>query len=156
MKRLKFLLPLVLLASCGLPEGVVFDETKPVRNRSWHWNDSLSFTANLEDPAYEYRLILTMRVTGAYRYANMYILLHTQGPDGSGVKQYPLMLADNTGRWLGKGVGDLISFELPLEQRYRIMKKGSYRFSIRQNMRDEQLLHVSDVGLRIEKGEKPY
>jgi gliding motility-associated lipoprotein GldH len=43
-----------------------------------------------------------------------------------------------------------------LESRYRIQKKGTYRFSIRQNMRDEQLLQVSDVGLRIEKGEKPY
>lgn len=156
MNRLRLLLPVLLLASCTVPEGLVFDETKPVRNRSWHWNDSLSFTANLEDPAYEYRLILTMRVTGAYRYANMYVLLHTQGPDGNTLKQYPLLLADNTGRWLGKGIGDLISFELPLEDRFRIQKKGNYRFSIRQNMRDENLLNVSDVGLRIEKGQKPY
>ncbi len=156
MNLLRFCLPVLLLASCGVPEGVVFDETRPVRNRNWHWNDSLSFAANLDDPAYEYRLILTMRVTGAYRYANMYLLLHTEGPDGTVVKQYPLMLSDNTGRWLGRGVGDLIAFELPLEAKYRIQKKGTYRFSIRQNMRDEQLLQVSDVGLRIEKGEKPY
>ena len=64
--------------------------------------------------------------------------------------RYELKLASNTGEWLGSGSGSLYSYQIPFKT-IRFPAKGIYNFEIEQNMRDNPLHEVSDIGLRVEK-----
>jgi gliding motility-associated lipoprotein GldH len=45
----------------------------------------------------------------------------------------------------------MYSYQIPFKTNYRFPAKGNYKFEIEQNMRDNPLRAVSDVGLRVEK-----
>jgi gliding motility-associated lipoprotein GldH len=53
---------------------------------------------------------------------------------------------------LGEGMSNLITYEKPLviQQKLPI---GTYTWSLSQNMRDESLQGVSDIGIKVEKGQ---
>jgi gliding motility-associated lipoprotein GldH len=82
-------------------------------------------------------------------------LYKLNGPGISHKNQFEVVLSDNTGKWLGKGQGNLISYEKPFDGRLKL-KPGKYTVEIAQNMRDEKLAGVSDVGLKVVKAGKIY
>jgi gliding motility-associated lipoprotein GldH len=94
---------------------------------------------------------LNLRHTGDYKYSNIFILVHEISPEGKTIterKEVKLALPD--GEWLGKGSGNLYSYQVLVKSKYRFAKKGNYVFQLEQNMRDNPLREVSDVGIRIE------
>lgn len=147
----------LLLVSCYNPQHVVSDEMKPLNSKGWHWNDVQTIQTRLDDTSIEHNMVLKLRITGGYRYANLYLLFHVKDPDGkTQTRQYNFNLQDKTGRWYGKGSGELMTFEIPVNAVLRAAKPGVYQIGIQQNMRDELLGHVTDIGLRIEKGKAVY
>ena len=142
---------MLMTAACNDPNRVMDDNTE-IANRNWSYANQVRFEAGIDDPSAAYNLYFNVRVTGDYKYANLYLLLHSSGPNmKSGVMRYQLKLANADGAWLGSGSGNLYSFRIPFKTNYRFPAKGTYHFSIEQNMRDNPLREVSDVGLRIEK-----
>jgi gliding motility-associated lipoprotein GldH len=77
------------------------------------------------------------------------------GPVSSQKNQFEIVLSDNTGKWLGKGQGNLISYEKSFVSGLKL-KPGQYTVELAQNMRDEKLSGVSDVGLKVVKTGKIY
>ena len=76
-----------------------------------------------------------------------------KGPDGYFRKdQFQLVLSDNIGRWKGKGVSNLISYQEPFLTQMPL-KKGTYTLTIFQNMRDENLESVNNLGLQVVRGQ---
>lgn len=67
------------------------------------------------------------------------------------VTRYEVKLAGKDGEWFGKGSGNLYSYQVPFKTNIKFPAKGNYHFEIEQNMRDNPLHEVSDVGLRVEK-----
>ncbi|MBC7758415.1 MAG: gliding motility lipoprotein GldH, partial [Phormidesmis sp. FL-bin-119] len=63
--------------------------------------------------------------------------------------EFKLALPD--GEWLGSGSGNLYSYQIPLKENFKFTLKGKYVIELEQNMRDNPLDHVSDVGVRVEK-----
>ena len=59
------------------------------------------------------------------------------------------MMADDYGRWFGKGIN---RYELPLlyDAHRRFEHTGEYTFAIRQGMRTEWLKGITDVGVVVE------
>jgi gliding motility-associated lipoprotein GldH len=45
----------------------------------------------------------------------------------------------------------LYSYQLPIYLNYRFPAKGTYIFELEQNMRDNPLKEITDVGLRVEE-----
>ena len=68
-----------------------------------------------------------------------------------GVIRYEFTLANKDGDWLRKGSGNLYSYQMPFKTNYKFPAKGIYRFEIEQNIRDNPLHEISDVGIRVEK-----
>ena len=68
-----------------------------------------------------------------------------------GTTRFEIKLADLDGEWLGKGSGNLYSYQVSALTNFKFPEKGTYTFSIEQNMRDNPLHEVNDVGLRVEK-----
>lgn len=142
---------LVLLAAGCTDKNAVIDLNTPVSDHNWAYLNKFRFTFKIEDETKPYNLFMNLRVTGDYKYSNLFVLITQAGPDKK-VKttRYELTLASKDGEWLGKGTGNLYSFQLPFLTHYKFPAKGVYNFYIEQNMRDNPLHEVSDVGMRVE------
>jgi gliding motility-associated lipoprotein GldH len=106
----------------------------------------------VENQAIPYNLFINLRHTADYRYSNIYIRIRQINPDKS-IKLFrkEFRLANPDGEWLGTGSGNLYSYQLPIYLNYRFPAKGTYIFELEQNMRDNPLKEITDVGLRVEE-----
>jgi len=142
---------LATASGCSDDNGV-FDKSAEIANHNWSYANNVKYDVKITDANVPYNLYFNLRVTGDYKYANLYVLLHTTGPKMKpNVMRYQLHLADKTGEWLGSGSGNLYSYQIPFHTAMRFPAAGTYHFEIEQNMRDNPLHEVSDVGLRVEK-----
>jgi gliding motility-associated lipoprotein GldH len=66
-----------------------------------------------------------------------------------------LMLQNADGKWAGSGLGDIWDNQIRFKQNLRFPMKGHYEFSVIQAMQMENLPAIMEVGMRIEKFEKP-
>jgi gliding motility-associated lipoprotein GldH len=142
---------LLLFSGCTDPKAVV-DQNAEVINHNWTYLNKFKYPVKIDDEKLSYNLYMNLRVTSDYKYSNLFVLISQTGPDKkTTVKRYELKLANKDGEWLGKGSGNLYSYQKPFLTNYKFPAKGTYTFTIEQNMRDNPLREVSDVGLRVEK-----
>jgi gliding motility-associated lipoprotein GldH len=138
-------------AGCGNGNTII-DKNNDVENHNWTYVNKFRYDATIDDISSLYNIDINLRVTGDYKYSNIFVLLTQVDPDKkSTTTRIELKLADKDGAWLGKGSGNLYSFQLPMLANYKFPAKGTYTFYIEQNMRDNPLRDVSDVGVRVEK-----
>jgi gliding motility-associated lipoprotein GldH len=153
-KRIFYLFPVLmigLLSACSDP-GAVIDKSAEIDNHNWTYVNLVKYDVTVDDPAQLYNLYLNLRVTGDYRYSNLFILFHQSGPAlKAKTTRFEFKLANTNGEWLGSGSGNLYSFQIPFITNYKFPAKGVYHLAVEQNMRDNPLHEVSDVGLRVEK-----
>jgi len=148
-----FILCGIVLSSCE-DARTVADTNKAINNRTWSYINKIRVPVTIEDETATYNLYVNLRHTGDYKYSNIFLLIGTQGPDGKMVKErreFKLALPD--GAWLGKGSGNLYSYQLPYKENIKFPRKGKYLFEVEQNMRDNPLREITDVGFRVEKSE---
>jgi gliding motility-associated lipoprotein GldH len=140
-------------AGCTDPNAVI-DQNTSINNKNWSYTNKIIYDVKIDDPSVLYNVYLNLRVTGEYKYANLFVLIHQTSPGNktTGLR-YEFKLANPDGEWLGDGSGNLYSYQVPFHRKYKFPEKGIYRFRIEQNMRDNPLHEVSDVGLRVEKAQ---
>jgi len=140
------------MAGCTDPKAVL-DDSREIVNNNWSYGNKIKFDVQVDDPALAYNLYLNLRVLSDYKYSNIFVLIYQSGgPVAKPVPvRYECKVASATGEWLGKGSGSLYSYQIPFKKAYKFPAKGVYHFEIEQNMRDNPLRAVSDVGLRVEK-----
>ena len=68
-------------------------------------------------------------------------------------KRQELILADERGKWLGDGLGDIWDNRILFKQNFRFPQAGIYKFDLQQAMRIPILPQVMDAGVRIERVE---
>jgi gliding motility-associated lipoprotein GldH len=160
MKRaLKILFMVVAAATMLLAPGcndheAIIDQNIPVADHHWPYLNKLKFDVKIDDEKAAYNLYMNLRVTADYKYSNIFVLITQVGPDKKiKVNRYELRLAAKDGEWFGEGSGNLYSYQSPFRTGYKFPAKGTYTFYIEQNMRDNPLKEVSDVGLRVEKAQ---
>lgn len=136
------------LLSCN--RSALIDEFRPVPNQAWNYAFNPEFKVDVKDNKVPYRLKMNVRLTTDYRYANLFVLVHQRNAKGeSNSKRVELKMADKDGRWLGKGIGSLYSYQIAYNTNYHFPDTGTYYFKIEQNMRDSPLKGVSDVGICV-------
>ena len=154
--RIRFLLPLMMLmgflfAACNGRDTLV-DTYQELDNLKWTYIDKIRIPVKVEDASVGYVFYLNIRHTGDYKYSNIFVLIRQLNPDGtkfSERKEFTLALPD--GMWLGTGSGSLLDHQIPFRKGYHFPEKGTYIIELEQNMRDNPLRELSDIGLRIEK-----
>ena len=134
---------------CSDP-GAVMDNNTALPNKVWSYNNRIGYSFKIDDTSTPYNFYINLRVTGDYKYSNMFVLISDPVKKNS-VVRYELKLARPDGQWLGKGSGNLYSFRIPFKLNYTFPATGTYNIRIEQNMRDNPLREISDVGLRVEK-----
>jgi len=143
----------ITMSSVGCTDrSAVIDQNSEIANHNWTYLNKFKYDVNIDDEKIPYNLYMNLRVTADYKYSNIFVLITQTGPDKkTEVHRYELKLANKDGEWLGKGSGNLYSYQSPFLTNYKFPAKGVYHFYIEQNMRDNPLREVSDVGLRVEK-----
>lgn len=136
-----------LLSGCS---SNVVDANVEIPERKWTYRNHLKVPFEIKDSSKPYSLYFKLRHTADYRYANIFILVHFKDGKDIVTKRYQFKLAKNDGEWLGSGSGNVFNYTFPLLTNYRFTHNGKYEVEIEQNMRDNPLLEVSDVGVLIE------
>jgi len=153
ISRYSFILLLtscVLLLSCN--NNVIYTDSIPMPGKKWELMNIPSFRVPIDDTLSRNNVIFTIRTGSSYPFRNIYLFVQTKSPDGKFITdtlQY--FLADEKGKWYGKGFGEIHELKLPYKSNVFFPVKGIYQFNIRHGMRIEDLNGVFDFGLRIEK-----
>jgi gliding motility-associated lipoprotein GldH len=143
----------MLAGSCTDPNSVI-DTNTEIADHNWSYVNRVNFNVKIDDEKAAYNQYLNLRVTGNYKYSNIFVLVYQTSPDKkTQTTRFEVKLANPDGEWLGKGSGNLYSYQVLLRKNYHFPAKGVYRFQIEQNMRDNPLHEISDVGLRVEKAQ---
>lgn len=140
-----------LTVSCNDPNAVL-DQNTLIVNNNWSYANKIANTVTITDETVPYNLYLNLRVTADYKYSNLFVLIKQVNPDKKVASvRYEFKLANADGEWLGSGSGNIYSYQILFVKNYKFPSKGTYHFEIEQNMRDNPLHEVSDVGLRVER-----
>lgn len=149
--RFHFLLFPLLFVLAGCTSNQVIDVNISVQDNSWMYAKSLKTKLVIVDSAQAYHLSFKVRNTADYRYSNLYIIMRLKGNGLAKAVRYQLKMAKPDGQWTGKGSGDIYINTFTLLSNYRFAKAGTYELEIEQNMRDNPLTGISDIGVVLAK-----
>ncbi|TZF86233.1 gliding motility lipoprotein GldH (plasmid) [Pedobacter sp. BS3] len=137
------------LQACS--DTAIVDVNQPVPHRNWSYIKKITVPVTITDAGKRYNIYMNLRHTADYKYSNLFVLIRQRNPDGKlDTVRKEFQLAYPDGEWLGSGSGNLYSYQLPVKTGYKFPEKGKYIFELEQNMRDNPLKEISDVGLRVE------
>jgi len=140
----------VILYSCST--DTVYHENVLLPSEGWDKNHPVVFNVNISDSINSFEFGLNIRNTTSYRYSNLYLFLITEFPNGNISRDtLECILANNEGKWLGKGWGDIKENDIVLKSSLRFPLTGEYIFRVQQAMRVDTLTGINDIGLSIIK-----
>jgi gliding motility-associated lipoprotein GldH len=147
------ILTLGCLTGCKAPDLNVFEKNIAIPSQTWDYGFTPSVDFNVSDTNAAYNVYVVCRHTDAYAYKNLWLFLSTRKPgDKAALKdRFELTLQDNAGRWYGTGMDDIWEQRIPLYQDLHFNKTGTYTVTFEQNMRDNPLKCILNIGLRVEK-----
>ncbi len=155
MRQCIFLI-VALLTLTACDKNRVFEDYKTIKNAEWSYKDQPTFLIDIQDTTVGYTLYFNIRNNGNYLYNNLWVRMHIEEPSKpERTERFEFTLAEPDGRWLGTGIGDIYSNQILLQENIRFQRKGIYTIKWEQNMRDEPLIGIEDVGMRVEKYEAP-
>lgn len=141
---------LMMLWACDTNR--VFESYQSIEKDDWYINQKPSFFIEINDTISEHNVYFNLRHTGTYKYSNLFVLFTVQGPKSKAeTRRLEFKLAELDGKWLGSGLGDMYAHQIKVMEKIKFPRKGVYSFTIEQNMRDNPLKGIEDVGIRIEK-----
>lgn len=150
ISKLLFFSAFIILFGCD--NQVVFEQNLSFTNETWHKDSTLNFEVEITDSLAIYNVYINNRISGQYQYSNMYLFINTEIPYNNFLRDtLECILAEPSGKWLGKGFGSVWTNQIPYRKNIRFPYAGKYKFIIEQAMRDTTLNHVLDAGVRIEK-----
>lgn len=136
--------------SCNF--NTVYQQTTDIKDGKWDKNNSLKFEIPMTDTLGGYNILFNIRNNNEYPFSNLYLFVKTWSPTGvSRTDTLEYTLADEDGKWLGKGIGGIWQKEYPYRRNIRFPEPGIYRIEVIQAMRRNQLEGIIDFGVRVEK-----
>jgi len=144
---------LITLSACD--HSRVFEEYKSVKGGSWKYDDSIQFKINIEDTAQRYNLFVDVRLNFYFVWRNLWVKVITEYPNHkTELTSVNLPLSASDGVWYGKCSGDICEMRVGIQENAIFPQKGIYTFTIIQDMRQNPLDKIIDIGMRVEKYEK--
>lgn len=161
MKRFTLLAVAILMAcysfvSCDsnkVYEEYVTIENEKIDGGEYIWNDKkpVSFEFEITDTTALHNVFVNVRHANIYPYSNLWLFISSWSPAGvKAVDTLECTLADEHGKWLGSGLGDIWDTQILWKQNVRFATAGKYHVEYNQSMRIENLPGIMDMGLRVE------
>lgn len=130
----------------------MFTDSAAMAGKIWRVADIPVFRIPVKDTINSNNISFIIRTGASYPYRNIYLFVTTTSPEGNSMTdtlQYNL--ADEKGKWYGKGFGDIRELSLPYKTNVFFPVKGTYQIRIQHGMRIEDLKGVYDFGVKVEK-----
>ena len=133
----------------------IFDLYLEVDPQGWHATDTIGFEFEID--SHEnifYNTLIGLRNNNDFLYANIFFFVDVEYPSGlhrTDTLQY--ILAEPDGKWLGSGIGEIKHNVLNFKEN-ETMQPGLYKYKIVHGMRDDVLIGIEDIGLRVERSIK--
>ena len=141
---------ILILNSCD-PDRV-YEKNIRIPDGIWYKDNIVQFELQIEDTISSHNLYINVRNTSLYPMSNLYVFVTTTAPSGHSIRDtIDVILADDKGKWLGSGLGDIWDLQQMYKENVRFAQHGKYVFEYEQAMRTEKLPFILDVGLRVEK-----
>jgi gliding motility-associated lipoprotein GldH len=154
--RSRIIVAVMLLAAAATAcnHGIQYSENQRIGEGGWNMYDPAKFACNVDDSVMTYDIRLSLRTTTDYPYRNIYLFMVTTFPSGTLVTDtLQAMVADEKGRWLGKGTGNIRELTVPFKSNVWFPETGEYHFRVMHGMRDTVLHGVRDIGMKISQRE---
>jgi gliding motility-associated lipoprotein GldH len=141
-----------VVVSCD--RNKVYEEYTEIKDYNWQSKDAVRFEFEIDDTASLHNVYINVRHANMYQFNNLWLFVKSSAPNGqTNVDTVECVLADNSGKWLGDGMGDIWDIQIPWRMGVRFPVKGKYIVEYKQGMRVDVLPGIMDVGLRVEKAE---
>ncbi len=138
----------MLISSCGT--NTIINESFDLPSSGWYSKNAVAFTVSIEDSLQNYDFGISIRNSINYRYSNLYVFMITEFPNGNISRDtIEFILADDAGKWLGKGWGSIKENDILLNSNLRFPLTGDYKFLIQQAMRVDTLMGINSIGLSV-------
>ncbi len=152
MRYLIFLSLILVLSSCD--KSRVYEKNIKIPEGIWNRENIIQFEIQIDDTITSHNLYVNVRNASLYPMSNLYLFITTTAPSGHSVRDtVDVILADEKGKWLGSGLGDIWDLQQMYKRNVRFAQSGKYSFDFEQAMRNEKLPFILDVGLRVEKAD---
>lgn len=138
------------LVSCD--NQAIYEKNQAISNRSWSYDEKPGFDVHIDDNKAKYNVFINLRHSNEYDFSNIFVLLHQKGNkliDTAYRKE--ITLAQPDGRWLGNSAGSLYEIQYLAKENFIFPDTGIYTFNIEQNMRENPLKYIVDVGIKVVK-----
>ena len=154
MKRVLLATAAVCALWTGCGDAPLVAESTDIELSGWPSEEGATFHWNVEDTLQRHDMLLDVRHSQVYLYSNLYVFLTYRFPNGkSRIDTVECTLADDKGRWRGRGFGDLVDQRFMLNQGIQFPIKGRYGLEVRHGMRHDPLPDVANIGFRLERSQ---
>lgn len=137
-----FYLLFVILLTISCQNSTIYHSYQPVEKTGWNKNDTLVYSLPQALPNQFYQYEIGIRHKDSYPYRDIWLTINQD--------TVHLYLADTTGYWKGRGIGNTRQATFPI--RLSLPSQDSIReFRIHHIMQDQPLNGILDVGLKIEE-----
>ncbi len=144
------LLVTIGIISCN--QHVDFDQYVTIPKDGWSMDSMAVFKVDVTQQATVYDIYLNIRNRSEYPNSNLWLFVDVISPSGKTMHQkVDCVLADESGKWLGAGWGDLFHVKIPFMEDVKFAEEGTYTFRIVHGMRNEDLEGIHNIGLRLEE-----
>jgi gliding motility-associated lipoprotein GldH len=155
----KILFPLLVFAAAlfaGCMPSPYYQKDVSIPQYQWRYDFQPRFRVEIKDTAALYHLYFIIRHTEAYAYSNIWMSIYTKKPGDTTYDRarIEIPLAEKSGKWLGRGMGEIWEQRMPITRDDKPMvftKPGMYEIKFGHDMRVNPLTEILQVGLRIEK-----
>ncbi len=158
-KKLRFIgfafAAILLMMSCD--EQRIAEQWVDIPADGWHKDSLCTFSTTLSDTLHFVDLQVGVRNNNTYAYSNLWLFISIISPSNQiHVDTVEVPLATPSGKWYGKGFGNMYTLTIPYRNNVRFVEEGDFTFTIQQGMRsdDDLLRGISSVGFRIQKHEE--
>ena len=115
------------------------------QDNKWNSKDLIKFNIDVLDSTKKYSTNIALRHTTSYKFQNIIVFTHQFFNDKK-IKTDTLniFLAEEGGRWLGKGKGGIKELDYTYKNN-TIYRKGKHSFEVELAMRKQDLMEIKEL-----------
>ena len=138
----------------------VYEENTDLKSPSgdayvWDVQQRPTFTFAITDTTARYDVYFNVRNAADYGFYNLYLKHTLTGPNGRlagpALLHQMVLMDSKTGQPLGAGAGDIFDHQFLALPRQHFARPGTYKLTLEQYMRQNQLPGIMAVGVRVAK-----
>lgn len=149
------ILLILMLTAVGLgacDSNKIYESNVRIPPEGWKREHRAQFEIDITDATAPYNIYVNVRNNSDYKYMELWLFVNIHTPNETSQRDtLRIMLADHRGKWLGNGLGDKFDTRYYLRKNIRFATVGKYIIEYEQATRDEPLIGIDDVGLRVER-----